>query len=108
MATQRRLSEILARSRRQREINTEKFTDEIKGWIGEETGRKCASRPSRMLLGATGLCAVFFDTGNLNATERTALEQKVMLHFHARSEESFVKEVEIRPPNIIIFRMIDQ
>ena len=103
MATHRRLSQILRGSTRQREINTEKFTDEIKGWIGEETGRKCASRPSRMLLSASGTCAVFFDTGNLTATERTALEQKVMLHFHARSEASFVKEVEIRPPNIIIF-----
>jgi len=106
MSTQRRLSEVLARSRRLREQNTEKFCDEIKGWIGEETGLKCG--PSRMLLGAAGTCAVFFDMANLNASERSALEQKVMLHFHARSEESMVKDVEIRRPNIIIFRMIDQ
>jgi len=105
MATQRRLSEVLNTSRRLREQNTEKFCDEIRGWIGEELGKKCG--PSRMFLGATGSCAVFFDTRNLTGAERGRLENKVLLHFHARSEESMVKNVEIRQ-NIITFRMIDQ
>jgi len=88
-----------------REQNTEKFCQEIQDWIGEEFGSKCD--PPRILLSATGMCALFFDTAKLTGAERGRLEQKVLLHFHARSDESMVERIETRQ-NLIIFHMIDQ
>jgi len=101
----RNLREVIERAKRQREENTIKFGEEIREWIGDELGSKCD--PSRFLLGASGYCTLFFDTRKLTEAERSTLEQKVMLHFHARSSESFVDRVEI-DRNLIIFHMIAQ
>ena len=99
------LKEAIDRAKRTREENTIKFGEEIREWIGEEWINKCDD--PRFLLGASGMCALFFDTAKLEATERSALEQKIMLHFNARSPESFVDRVEINR-NIITFHMISQ
>jgi len=101
----RNLREAIDRAKQQRQENTIKIMQEIREWIGEELINKCY--PPRVHLGASGSCAVFFDTRTLTEAERSALKNKILLHFHARSEESMVKKVEIRQL-IITFHMISQ
>jgi len=101
----RNLREAIDRAKQQRLENTIKFGHEIREWIGEELINKCY--PADFLSGAAGSCGLIFNTCTLTEAERSALEQKVMLHFHARSAESFVDRVEI-DRNIITFHMISQ
>ena len=85
--------------------NTIKFGREIREWIGEEWIDKCYDPD--FLSGAAGSFGLILNTCTLTEAERSALEQKVMLRFNARSAESFVDRVEI-DRTFITFHMISQ
>ena len=91
-------------ARRQREENTIIFCEEVKTWVGDEFVTKCDD--PRILI-FFGDCFLFLSSANLNAEEQRCLEQKVLLHFHGRSEESMIEKVEFRE-NVITFQMKSQ